>query len=292
MNVTIVGVGKVGGALAIGLSEAGIVIRGLIVRDRSKAKRIRSWLNLDIRVDDWNSLSGIDSEVIIIASGDSQIPSVCESLSKYLRKGQTVLHTSGALSSDELYSLKNIGCETGSLHPLTSISDPISGSKQFRGSFFCVEGSRRAASAARKLAKNLGGKPFVIPKDKKPLYHAAAVMAAGHVTALFDCSLEALEGCGLDRQKGSEILYPLIASTIENLKSHSPEEAITGTLARLDLSTFQKHAVALQEVSDEILRIYLLLGERTLQIVSRGRHDRKLLNELRNAILLANESLR
>jgi predicted short-subunit dehydrogenase-like oxidoreductase (DUF2520 family) len=292
MDITIVGIGRVGGALAIALNNAGFNVRQLIVRDQRPVNGLRAKDLSKAQIDDWNSLTSIESELIIIATADTDIFSAVEGLVPFVQSGQIVLHTSGARTADELSALKVRGCETGSIHPLTSISDPISGAKQFRGSYFCVEGSRQAVTVANQLVRSLGGNSFTIKGSRKALYHAAAVMAAGHLTALFDCSLEMLSVCGISKGTGVKILLPLVRSTLHNLERQSPEAALTGTFSRLDRSTLEKHIEAFDGVSNEILLIYLLLGERSLEIVERTDHDAIQLEKVRRSISIAKESFR
>jgi predicted short-subunit dehydrogenase-like oxidoreductase (DUF2520 family) len=82
------------------------------------------------------ALDKISSEIIFITTPDSEIRSVAESLAEKLTGKALVFHASGALSSTVLESLQQRGHETASLHPLASISDPISGATRFKNAFF------------------------------------------------------------------------------------------------------------------------------------------------------------
>ena len=75
--------------------------------------------------------------------------------------------------------------------------------------------------------------------ESKALYHAAALTAAGHLTALIDLAMEMLVSCGLNRRAAQEVLMPLVESAVNNLKASPPEKALTGTFARGDLATVQ-----------------------------------------------------
>ena len=91
------------------------------------------------------------------------------------------------------------------------------------------------------IVKTLGGKPFVVDRDKKALYHAAAVMACGHVTALIDLANTMMAKCGIEGEKASDILFPLIDSTIENIKKQGTAAALTGSFARADAGAVERH---------------------------------------------------
>src|SRR5207245_750798 len=91
---------------------------------------------------------------------------------KDVSPSRTVLHTSGALSSKILAPLAAVGLHIGSLHPLVSVSDPVSGAANLREAFYCLEGDRAALRVARAVVRDLGGQSFSIDSRNKALYHA------------------------------------------------------------------------------------------------------------------------
>ena len=177
------------------------------------------------------------------------------------------LHTSGALSSDVLSELKARGWSTGSLHPLISVTDPQT---PLAGAFWCVEGEPRAVRLAKRIVRDLGGTSFSINSAEKPLYHAAAVMTAGHVTALFDVALEMLVACGLTRKTARQILQPLLASAVHNLETKDPAQALTGSFARGDVETVKRHLAALKDHKlADALDLYCRLGKRSIKLTKK-----------------------
>ena len=124
---------------------------------------------------------------------------------------------------------------------------------------------------ARALVRNLGGQSFSIDSESKALYHAAAVMASGHLVALFDIAAEMLVRCGVDQKSARRVLMPLVESTVKNLLSSDPAHALTGTFARGDLATVQRHLEALNANGlFDGLRAYQLLGRRSLELAKRN----------------------
>ena len=167
------------------------------------------------------------------------------------------------------------------------------GKERFRNAFFCVEGDAKAVETAKNIVGDLGGKSFSIGTKYKTLYHASAVTACGHLVALIDAAIEMLSKCGLDEEEAKNVLLPLIESTIENLKTQTTSEALTGTFARADFETFEKHLETLREnVSDEALEIYLNLGERSTHLAEREGANRENLEKIRETILLAKKKFR
>lgn len=287
MDVTIVGVGKVGGAFAIALSRAGYRVRQLIVRDRKIANKVSKFVGSGVEIKRWEAVRNIDSKLILICTSDPDIESAAEQVAEFAQLGQIVLHASGSLTSKILEPLAKRGCELGSVHPLVSVSDSVLGAELFTGAYFCVEGTKKATSASRKLVRSIGGNPFTIATDKKALYHASAVTVAGHVVALFDSGLEMLMKCGVDRNTAQKVLLPLTKSTIENLSSQSPEEALTGTFARLDVAGLDRHIKAFGDIPKEVTDVYYDLGERSLALLeSKGREDPRI-DEMRRMIFMA-----
>jgi predicted short-subunit dehydrogenase-like oxidoreductase (DUF2520 family) len=213
------------------------------------------------------------SDLIIIATPDAAIESVANELARVsgktggasTRGSQTVLHTSGAISSQALSSLRPKGFATGSLHPLVSIADAKTNPRVFRDVHFCVEGDLRAVRVARMLVNQLGGRSFTIKPDSKPLYHAAAVMTSGHVTALFDLALLMLRECGLSAPEAQRVLLPLLRSTTLNLEKKTPSQALTGPYARGDFETARKHLIALQASGlEDANKVYKILARHSV----------------------------
>ncbi|HMJ25639.1 MAG TPA: DUF2520 domain-containing protein, partial [Pyrinomonadaceae bacterium] len=191
------------------------------------------------------------------------------------------LHTSGALASDVLKPMRSAGFAVGSLHPLISISESRAGAKLLTQAFFSVEGDRAAVQAARALVKALGGESFPIDSEYKALYHAAALTASPHLTALFDIAVEMLGVCGLKPGRARRILLPLLESTVGNLAKQDPARALTGTFKRGDKATVLKHLAALEAANlPQALSAYVVLGQRSLTIARRARANSENLDEI------------
>lgn len=267
LNVSVIGVGKMGGALALALSNKGYKIRQLVARNSTHAVKIARLIKTNPQIINSNQLEKVDGDVVIIAVQDSEIAEVSEQLAEKLDHLPYVFHTSGAISSKILFRLSDEGCEVASLHPLVSISDSVVGAKKFKDSYFCLEGDIDAVSVGKQIVEDLKGKSFSIRPKDKTLYHAAAVTVCGHFVALISSAIEMLEDCGLEKETAKEILMPLIKSTVSNLENQTPAQALTGTFARADVETMRNHLEVLREnESVEINKIYLQLGLRSLTL--------------------------
>ena len=289
-TVAIIGAGRLGTVLGRALTKAGYEIKIAVARRPAHAQRAaraigRKVIPLaakDLKQITPEQLKIFDSiALFLITTPDDQIGAVSERLSALIRHStrsnwkpnvnKTILHSSGALSSEILEPLREAGFSTGSLHPLVSISDPLSDSEIFAGAFFCLEGDSRALRTAERIVHRLGGHSFTLRGRMKPLYHAAAVTTSGHVVALFDIALEMLSHCGLKSRKAQRILLPLLQSTLTNLASKVPAKALTGTFSRADVATARRHLAALQaEGLKDALSAYLLLGRRSTELARKS----------------------
>lgn len=248
------------------LEAKGYPIRSVVARRPQSARKAAALLDGETQALAAKQISSLSpTHLILISVPDDQIAKVAAQLSDLVFDSKpVVLHTSGALSSDTLSPLRQKGWSTGSVHPLISVSNPQA---SIDGAFWCVEGDQPAVRLAKTIVRDLGGTSFSIRSSEKPLYHAAAVMVSGNVVALFDVALEMLVQCGLTRKTARRILQPLLASTIQNVETKDPAQALTGTFSRGDVETVKRHLAALKNHKlTDALELYRLLGQRSLKV--------------------------
>lgn len=220
-----------------------------------------------------------------VSTGKTHRPTTRRAATRGRVSHTAVLHTSGALSSDVLSPLAKIGFHTGSLHPLVSVSEPRTGAQGLHGASFCLEGDEIALRIARAIVKDLQGTSFSIRPENKALYHAAALITAGHTTALFDLATELLAACGLKKSLARETLLPLLESAVGNLRVSPPEKALTGTFARGDVATVRRHLATLSgKKRAEALAVYKLLGLRSLQLAAKNNLDPERTKQIRKLL--------
>lgn len=276
-TISIIGAGRLGTALALALDRRGYSIEAIMARRLAHARRAAATIDAHARALSATQLDSLpSSNLIFITTPDDQIAHVAARLAasvekrKGLAQGRTAMHCSGALSSDVLSPLRAKGFATGSMHPLVSISDASQGAESLRGAFYCIEGASAAVRIARAVVRDLGGESFSINSRDKALYHAAAVMASGHMVALFDIAVEMLKHCGLKEKRAHAVLLPLMESMLGNLSALDAAHALTGTFARADTATMLRHLDALTASSmDDALGVYRLLGKRSLRLAKK-----------------------
>src|SRR4051794_40880698 len=119
-RVSIIGMGRMGRALALSLPRAGYELDRLFVRDDRR--------DLPAELVQFASKFGeterVDPDVVFITTRDNEIEAAASALSEKVAARTIVFHTSGSRSSTALAAVKAVGCSVGSLHPLVSVSDP------------------------------------------------------------------------------------------------------------------------------------------------------------------------
>ena len=289
-TLSIIGVGRVGRTLANCLHSAGYPIAALVFHDSVRGRKSRKLFPQN-RFPSAALLSSGElvqlpaSDIVLITTPDDAIAETAEQLAAVKQGGKrrAVMHTSGALSSEVLAPLAGSGFSVASIHPLAAI-DPADGDEALRGAFFCIEGQKPAVALAKSIAVDLGGTPIIINSKQKALYHAGALMASPHLVALFDLAVELMVSSGVKWADARKMLLPLVESTVNNLKARPPATAMTGTFARGDIGTVERHLQVLSKanlkVPPDALEIYRLLGLRSLELAKENGLDPRKIRQI------------
>ncbi|MGI5875212.1 MAG: Rossmann-like and DUF2520 domain-containing protein [Dethiobacteria bacterium] len=259
-TISIIGAGNVGKVLGYALKEKGYRI--LAATAKTQASRETAARLLDCAVFDDPAKAAADAEIVFITTPDRLIEEVCEQMAARdaFKKGQLVLHTSGAHSSSVLLSASKEGAQVISFHPLQTFPGFEVGIRSLPGTYYAVEGDKEAYPVAEELVTALEGKMLSIPTEMKALYHAAACVACNYLSSLMDMAFLMYEPMGISAGQAMEALSPLIDSTLKNIKELGTEKALTGPIARGDLPTISAHLKQLKELIPDFLPLYKELG--------------------------------
>ncbi|MDB4971181.1 MAG: hypothetical protein JWN44_6870 [Myxococcales bacterium] len=227
------------------------------------------------------------ADVVVLAVRDEAIGEVATQIMARHDDAVTppiLLHCAGALPAEEAFAkLPRRPLGAGVLHPLK----PIAGrdeDAQLAGCIFAVEGDGPGREAALRLVDRMGGVALVLEAAQLPKYHAAAALVSNHAVALVDGGVELLESVGLDRAQATAALAALLASTAENLRRVGLPDALTGPIARGDVSVVARHILALRPHA-ELAALYRATARRVTKVAAdKGRATRDAL--LRIAALL------
>jgi predicted short-subunit dehydrogenase-like oxidoreductase (DUF2520 family) len=160
--------------------------------------------------------------------------------------GKIVLHSSGALSSDVMSSLKRRGASTASLHPMMTFVPGAT--PRMEDVPFAVEGDSRAVSVARRIARDLGAEIFAIKKAAKPLYHALGSFSSPMIVAALVTAERVGRGAGLTASQTRRVMAPILRQTIKNYVERGAAAAFSGPIKRGDLNTVLRHLKELKRV--------------------------------------------
>ncbi|HXG65868.1 MAG TPA: DUF2520 domain-containing protein [Blastocatellia bacterium] len=288
MRISIIGAGRVGQTLGRLAREAGYEIGEVVSRTRRSAQAAVKFIGSgEAQSAAQARLTAAD--LFLIATPDDRIQDAVEMILQQAptRCRAVVLHTSGALASDALAPLASCGYSVGSCHPLQTFASPERALPLARGIYYCIEGDARAVRMARRLARDVGGRPFEIRTEMKSLYHVAAVMASGGFVSLLSISMEALTRCGLKEKEAQKVLLPLVEGTLANVRAVGPARALTGPVRRGDAGTVRRNLDALariNRVNSQWFEVYRALGLRAVTLAEKAGTDENALDEVRRLL--------
>jgi predicted short-subunit dehydrogenase-like oxidoreductase (DUF2520 family) len=250
-RIAIVGAGNLATAVATALRRAGYEIGEVVSRpgraSLSKAKSLAREVGAHAV---GASGAQIEAEVVWFCVPDREIAAAARSLAGDWKRndwrGRVALHSSGALTSDELSGLRERGAVVASAHPLMTF---VRGSRpSLAGVPFAVEGDRAAVRAARLIITDLRGQAFPIRKREKVAYHAWGTFASPLLTALLATTEQVAAAAGIKPAAARRRTLPIIAQTIANYAALGTDGAFSGPLVRGDADTVKRHLLALRTV--------------------------------------------
>ncbi|MDR1393265.1 MAG: pantoate--beta-alanine ligase [Bifidobacteriaceae bacterium] len=236
----IIGFGRVGGAFAGALIQAGHPI--VAVTARSPASRERAGLILPKLDPVSPSRLAKQADLVFLTVPDDQIKDLAESLAKVWRPGQIVVHAAGVYGWEVLEPVSRAGGIALAVHPVMTFTGTSLDVARLRGTPCAIDAAPGMAPLAAALALELGGQPFVVSSEHRPAYHAALAHAANHLVTLICQAAEVLRASGVDSP--AEVLGPLTRAALENALS-SGAGALTGPAARGDDATLAAHLASL-----------------------------------------------
>jgi predicted short-subunit dehydrogenase-like oxidoreductase (DUF2520 family) len=255
-TLSIIGAGRVGRALGRRLRELGWKIGAVVTSSEPSARKAVRSIGAG-RAHAFLTRQVLAAQVILITTQDHSVAAVAAELARIGAeelRGKIVLHTSGALSSDVLDSVRQCGAAVGSMHPLQTFSGV--GVPPLEGRVFTIEGDVVAVRMARQMARALGAVPVQIEGSKKPLYHAAGALAAGNVLALMEAATRLMTAAGMKRREAVRALLPLTRQVLENFERLGPRAAWTGPLSRGDYGVVAAHTEAMKDLPPEFAQAY------------------------------------
>jgi predicted short-subunit dehydrogenase-like oxidoreductase (DUF2520 family) len=229
MEVTIVGAGRLGTALAKALKVHGVAVTGPLRRG-----------------------DAIRGDIVLLAVPDREIAKVVKSLPPKCIAG----HTAGAVTL-EVFGKR----EAFSMHPLMTAG---AGEADFTGASAAIAGTtERARKVARDIATRLGMHAIEVPDGERVAYHAAASIAANYLVTLETIAERVGERAGINRRH----LLPLARAALENWGSLGAI-ALTGPIARGDADVVKQHRAEIKAHAPEFLAAWDAMAKATRKIAT------------------------
>jgi predicted short-subunit dehydrogenase-like oxidoreductase (DUF2520 family) len=247
-SIAIVGPGRLGSALALGLKRAGYRISEIISgKNRASRRKARALAKL-VRSRAITAGDRIEADLVWFCVPDREIARAANQVGETAGwKGKIALHSSGALPSNELQMLRRGGAAVASLHPLMTF---VRGSiPSLKGVPFALEGDSAAVRAARRITRDLGAEAFPISKERKMAYHAWGAFTSPLLIALLVTGDKVARAAGLSTAEARRKMLPILRQTLANYAKLGPAGAFSGPIVRGDAEVVRLHLDALKTIS-------------------------------------------
>ncbi|MGI9157057.1 MAG: Rossmann-like and DUF2520 domain-containing protein [Marmoricola sp.] len=183
-------------------------------------------------------------DLLLLTVPDDMLANVVTTLvgAGAIRRGQYVVHTSGAHGLAVLEPARRVGARVIAMHPAMTFTGTAVDLPRLSGCVFGVtaqeatEGDDRAVAEA--LVADVGGVAMFVPEDKRTLYHAGLAHGANHLVTLVAQAMELLSASGADDPAAT--LRPLLTAALDNALE-SGDAALTGPIVRGDVNTVAAH---------------------------------------------------
>ena len=278
VDVGFIGAGTVGTAMAVRLSEKGYPVTTVYSRTRASAQKLAGSVD-GCRVADEAQGVAEAAGLVFITTSDDAIGQVAAAVR--WRPGQSVVHCSGADSTDVLQPAKDAGAQAGGFHPLQTFASVTHAIENIPGSTFAIEAEEPLFSTLSEMAAALEGTWVRLTAGDKVLYHAAAVMACNYFVTLVKLATDLWATFDVPADRATKALMPLLRGTLNNLDNVGLPNCLTGPIARGDLGTIRKHLAALEKAAPGVLSTYRELGLQTVPVsLAKGKIDEQRAREL------------
>jgi predicted short-subunit dehydrogenase-like oxidoreductase (DUF2520 family) len=268
-TLNVIGCGNVGKALSRLWTRHGVLkVQSILNRSLESGSRAVEFVGSGHAIESYAQMEKAD--IFMIAASDEAIEQCCRRLchTGLLEQGVVVFHCSGSLPSTLLEPAKKRGASVASVHPVKSFADPAAAVETFAGTFCALEGDPQACSVLRDTLQQCGAITFAVEPECKAIYHAATVVICNYLVALMEVGLRGLEQAGIPRETAMQVIEPIVRETADNVFKLGPVQALTGPIARGELSVVQKHCQALGRWDEKILRIYQSLGQVAVELAA------------------------
>jgi predicted short-subunit dehydrogenase-like oxidoreductase (DUF2520 family) len=279
LRLGFIGAGTVGTALSVRLSGKGYPVVAVSSRSQTSAEKLAQSIS-GCRTVSNNQAAADAAELIFVTTPDDAIAPVVSEIQWH--PGQSVVHCSGAASTDILEPAKRLGAQVGAFHPLQTFAGVKQAIDNIPGSTFAIEAQEPLLATLKEMAAALEGDWIELKASDKVLYHAAAVIACNYMVTLIKLATDLWQTFNIPTPQATKALMPLLRGTLNNIDNVGIPQCLTGPIARGDTGTIKKHLEALQKSAPALLSTYRELGLQTIPVaLAKGRINQPQAEELK-----------
>lgn len=258
-----IGAGPVGTTFGVRLAEKGYPVVGVTDKNPAAAEAFAGRVP-GSRVYAAGQALADAAEMVFITTADDVIAAVASELA--WRRGQTVVHCSGAGTVEALEGARRQGAAVGSIHPCQSFAGIEQAIANLPGSTFAIEAEEPVKTTLTEMARALQGAIVYLTSEDKVLYHAAAAIACNYFVTIEKLATDLWRNFGKTPADGVRAYLPLLRGTLANIETVGFPGCLTGPIARGDVATIRRHLSALQKYAPDMLALYKALGRFTVPI--------------------------
>jgi predicted short-subunit dehydrogenase-like oxidoreductase (DUF2520 family) len=272
-SLNIIGAGRVGQTLGRLWVSAGVFqLHAVMARAHDRAQQACNFISAGQPVTDLKSLP--EADVWLLSVPDGHIAPVAQALATRatasgVSRPALALHCSGALASNQLEPLRQLGWQVASAHPLLSFAQPERALSQFAGTPCALEGDAAALPVLQAAFSQIGARCFALAAQDKLLYHAGAVFATNFLPVLQDLAEQLWQRSGMPADLAQQMRSTLLHNAVNNIVALGPQAALTGPAARGDTTLVAQQGQALSDWNPLVGEAYAKLSALASQLARR-----------------------
>ncbi|HVM13011.1 MAG TPA: Rossmann-like and DUF2520 domain-containing protein [Egibacteraceae bacterium] len=269
-RTAVIGPGRVGTALGIGLARAGYDVATVAGRGQQALDRFRRRVPGAVALPAAEAAAG--AELVVVCVPDDALAEVVLAIVRDdgVAEGSRWVHVAGGHGLDVLRPASLAGARTAACHPAQTFPDPDTGAEELPGTTWAVTAADDDIGWARVLVTDLRGSPVSVAAGSRTLYHTGLVVGANATSAVVALARDLLLGAGV--AEPAAFLGPLV-TTAAGHAAERGADALTGPVRRGDAGTVGRQLDELRTAVPEAVDAYLELARLALRYARRAGLD-------------------
>ncbi|MBN2524891.1 MAG: DUF2520 domain-containing protein [Deltaproteobacteria bacterium] len=266
-KVFVIGTGAVGTSLAFALRKAGRDIVGIHDIDSRQARTAAETVGTR---GFGGALPDIlkEADTVVVTTPDTVIEKVVALVQaeELYSSHQIWIHCSGHLTADVFKPIADKVKGVATMHP-AYVFPPHQCTEIPEGVGFAIGGDEEGLKKVREHVALLKGSAMVVPSDKRPLYHAAMVMASNYIVTQLSCARSILVSAGIAEAEMEGLLLQLTQSAVDKARTLGISHSLSGPVRRGDVGVVVDHLEALKTLP-LARQLYISAGKAAVELAS------------------------